>query len=137
MLSRCYPDIPLEEHHHFLYNQSDIHKYSQSIWPHDANKDITPLNSEGDGNWLYRSISLLCSGCEDYHLEFRARTVCELVLNPRFYLAEEKCSILSFEGTKPIRNVLAATSRNFTQADPNISQLCFQADCMESCTPGA
>lgn len=85
---RCYPDIPLEEHQHFLYNQSDIHKYSQSIWPHDANKDITPLNSEGDGNCLYRSISLLCSGCEDYHLEFRARTVCELVLNPRFYLAE-------------------------------------------------
>lgn len=133
---QSYPNIPLQRNLHFSYNQ--IHAYSQSIWPRDASKALIPLKSKGNGNCLYRSVSLLCSGSEDYHLEFRARTVCELVLNSSFYLVEDKCSILSIEGATPIKNVLAATSRSFTQFSSNersISQLCFQEDCIHSCTP--
>ena len=107
---QSYPNIPLQRNLHFSYNQ--IHAYSQSIWPRDTSKALVPLKSKGDGNCLYRSVSLLCSGSEDYHLEFRARTVCELVLNSSFYLVEDKCSILSIKGATPIKNVLAATSRS-------------------------
>ena len=98
---QSYPNIPLQINLHFSYNQ--IHAYSQSIWPRDASKDLILLKRKGNGNCFYRSVSLLCSGSEDYHLEFRARTVCELVLNSSFYLVEDKCSILSFEGATPIK----------------------------------
>lgn len=137
-INRDYPDIVLSKDSP-SFSQNVVHENSSFIWPHDA-PSVFQVQCAGDGNCLYRSVSLLCTGSQDYHLEFRCRTVCELVLHSDFYLTEDKCSILLTENTqKPIRNVLPATSRsyfNHSTCGKHISRMCFEDDVKESCRPG-
>ena len=39
----------------------------------------------GDGNCLYRPMSLLLCGKEDFHTELRSSVACEMVLGNEFY----------------------------------------------------
>ena len=135
-INRYYPYLPIAKEV-LHYPAHMVHEYSWSIWPNDALSEFIPLLSCGDGNCLYCSVSRLCTGSEEHHIELRARTVCEIALHPQFYL-EDKCSILKFT-EKPIQNVLASTSRNYLlqpgTSSTAVSRTCFELDTMESCIP--
>ncbi len=51
----------------------------------DIQPGLIPIQTIGDGNCLYRSLSLIFFGTEDYHEEFRVRTIHEMVLKEDFY----------------------------------------------------
>ena len=50
------------------------------------------MQSYGDGNCLFRSISLIVFGHENYHTELRVHTIIELTFNEELYLKEETFS---------------------------------------------
>ena len=56
---------------------------SMELMPSDANPNLIPQKSIGDGNCLYRSLSLILFGSEDNHIEIRVRTVIELACNEK------------------------------------------------------
>ena len=45
-----------------------------------------PLDVQGDGSCLYRSISLLLFGNERHHMELHCRTVLEMATNPQLFM---------------------------------------------------
>lgn len=59
--------------------------YSKEIYPSDADTHLTPVRVYGDGNCLFRAMSLLLCGSQDLHVELRARAVCDMVLWKDFY----------------------------------------------------
>ena len=63
----------------------------------DADQDSTPIKVAGDGNCLYRAISILMCGNENQHLELRLRCVLELAQNPEYYAQE--CFSFALEAT--------------------------------------
>lgn len=88
-----------------MYPYDRIDKMASYLWPDDADQGVVPLQVHGDGNCLFRSVSVLCCGKESLHGELRARTLCELVLHPDFYLSSDKCSSIHYEGVV-VKNVL-------------------------------
>ena len=56
---------------------------------------------------------MLCTGVESYHIELRARVVCELSLNKDFYLTPSIVSLFDNEGTLISKNVLMAVSAQY------------------------
>ncbi len=99
---------------------------------------------------LYRSVSLLCCGKDDMHIELRVRTLCELVLNASFYLTEDKVSFISsanYEDNtrrKTGKNILPALSANYENSrqhleashESSISVSVFQLDCVDTAKLG-
>ena len=51
----------------------------------DIQPGLKPICAYGDGNCLYRSVSLVFNGNEDNHVEFRVRTIVEMVLHENYY----------------------------------------------------
>ena len=72
---------------------SDI--ISQNIFPCDAPQDMKPISCYGDGNCLFRAVSLLVFGDEDHHAEFRVRTLLELIMNESSYLDQNHLMTVS------------------------------------------
>lgn len=81
-------------------------KYTDGVWPnrHDIDsiandnihfvdggvpKDRLPLDVQGDGNCLYRAMSMFISGREGRHIEFRCRVVVELAVNEGKYTGDQ------------------------------------------------
>ena len=62
--------------------------HSLTLYPSDAPQGRTPVRVYGDGNCLYRTISLSLFGCEKHHVEIRVRTLFELVHNEKLYSNE-------------------------------------------------
>mgnify|MGYP000751363744 FL=1 len=58
------------------------------LYPADAPSDLTPVKVYGDGNCLFRSISLALYGSESHHIECRVRTIVELTSNFQLYCDE-------------------------------------------------
>ena len=54
-------------------------------YPGDADPLFVPITVYGDGNCLYRSLSLLLYATEEHHLELRLRCVLELTRNTASY----------------------------------------------------
>jgi len=106
-----YPDVAIVNNQAF--DDEMVHSYSQSIWPSDIKPILVPLKTEGDGNCLYCAVSLMCSGSESHHMELRARTTCEFVLHPDFYVSFEKCSALDPDG-KLMKNFVVAIISEFS-----------------------
>ena len=61
---------------------------AKTMYPDDADQNLTPIKVAGDGNCLYRAISILMCGNENQHLELRLRCVLELAQNPEYYAQE-------------------------------------------------
>ena len=61
--------------------------YSTSIAPGNLDP-LKPVTTIGDGNCLFRSMSILLFGNENYHIEMRVRTVIELALHIEHYADE-------------------------------------------------
>ena len=49
---------------------------------------LVTIKTKGDGNCLFRAVSLLLCGNDSLHVELRLRTVIELCLNDRIYLGD-------------------------------------------------
>ena len=122
-----------------MYPYDSIDKTASYLWPNDADQGLVPLRVYGDGNCLFRSVSVLCSGKEEsLHIELRARTLCELILHPDYYLSSDKCSSIDYEGVV-MKNILPACSANYSnegrlQAD--IAFEVFALDCLDSVQSG-
>ena len=57
-----------------------------TLYPDDAPSDVQPVTCFGDGNCLFRALSIIFFGKEDHHTEFRIRAICELAKNEKSYL---------------------------------------------------
>ena len=55
----------------------------------DAPKNCVPIWTVGDGNCMYRSLSKSYTGDDSMHLEIRARTVIDGIINKELYVTEE------------------------------------------------
>ena len=53
--------------------------------PEDTNPHLSPIETVGDGNCLFRSLSIVLFGNEDNHRELRVRTVVELSSHAHLY----------------------------------------------------
>ena len=107
--------------------------YSQSIYPEDADKTLVPVVVQGDGNCLYRAMSLLLCGSEQMYTELRSRTVCEMILWPEFYTTGDTLA------KEVVRN-LAAISASFKEGhdlhdDETIMNI-FQDECIAATRSG-
>ena len=74
------------------YESVSEDKISRQLLPNDAHPQLIPMQSYGDGNCLFRSISLIVFGHENYHTELRVRTIIELTFNEELYLKEKTFS---------------------------------------------
>ena len=87
---------------------------------------------------IYRAASILCCGNEDLHVELRVRTLCELVLNEKYYLQPQIISLLDTEGRG--KNALVATSANFETAyrdiNADLATTVFRYDCLATANYG-
>ena len=54
------------------------------------NTDVYPLQTLGDGNCLYRAVSLALTGSQDYHIILRLMTALELIENRQAYDTRRK-----------------------------------------------
>ena len=73
-----------------LYSNVDENKLhqdtiSQELMPDDSNPALLPIEVYGDGNCLFRAISLVIFGSESYHVELQIRTTVELAYNIEKY----------------------------------------------------
>ena len=68
------------------YESVSEDKISRQLLPNDAHPQLIPMQSYGGGNCLFRSISLIVFGNQNYHTEFRVRTIIELTCNEELYL---------------------------------------------------
>ena len=82
-------DIPQVLYGHLIHEKTDMDLYSLEIMPHDAPANIYPRRTVGDGNCLFRSLSILLYGNEDRHLEMRVRTVVEMLQDIDYLLSDE------------------------------------------------
>ena len=84
----------------------------------------------------YRAVSILCCGQEEMHVEFRVRTLCELVLNENTYLHPSIVSHLCPDGIETSKNALVATSANFSRAvgkfATDVAQTVLRYDCIDT-----
>ena len=115
------------------------HSYSQGIYPDDGDEGLTPVVVRGDGNCLYRSMSLLLCGKEDLHTELRSRVVCEMVLGNEFYTSGAAVSCEQV-AAKEIVKKIAAVSASFQQGqsledDDTVSKI-FQDECIATTKSG-
>ena len=59
-------------------------KILQNYMP-QLSQNFEPLRTTGDGNCLFRAISLAMYGVEERHIELRLRSVLEVVNNSHYY----------------------------------------------------
>lgn len=62
---------------------------SMFLWPKDAPQHMVPVTCGGEGNCLFRAISVQLFGTEEEFTQLRVRTVFDSVLNKKLYLNEE------------------------------------------------
>ena len=63
------------------------------MFHHIMNTDRNPLQVIGDGNCLYRSVSLVMTGMHDYHSFLRLIVALELILNRSSYDTKRKYNV--------------------------------------------
>ena len=76
-----------------MYNASQVDSASVQIldmFHPIMNTDSNPLQVTGDGNCLYRSVSLAMTGTQDYHSLLRLMVALELILNRSSYDTKRK-----------------------------------------------
>lgn len=71
-----------------IHTKNQVDEYSCSLIPFDVpgNSTLIACTVYGDGNCLYRSGSILCSGHEEDFRELRIRVIAELCLHEELYL---------------------------------------------------
>ncbi len=95
----------------------------------DLQPGLNPICAYGDGNCLYRSISLIFFGNEDSHIEMRVRTIKELAVNSQYYTSGDFVDQLEYSANdtfKYIMNVSLNLSGEFTIEDYK-SEICSNA----------
>ncbi|XP_076454402.1 uncharacterized protein LOC143289286 [Babylonia areolata] len=92
-----------------------------------------PLRVEGDGNCLFRSLSLLLFGDEKHHVEMRCRIVMEMAGNPKLFLdGRSWCGPHDRVSPEEIILVAKATS---VSSSPSL-ETAFQEEVMAVKQPG-
>ena len=74
--------------HTLLSTDSIIDSIAQELKPPTVHRSLFPV-VVGDGNCLFRSVSVAIFGNEDRHEEHRSRAVMELVLSEDHFLDDE------------------------------------------------
>ena len=100
------PDILYGQLQHKKYN---IDEYSLSIMPNDAPSNIFPVQIVGDGNCLFRSLSVLLYGEEEHHLEMRVRTIVEMLIDIDYMLSDEIMTLKYGTMEKRLDDIMALT----------------------------
>ena len=79
--------IPTANLKRFLCKEVDT--ISRQIYPNDAPSNLILIQVLGDRNCLYRSLSILLYGHDQYYQEMRTGIVTETIVNAKLY-AEKK-----------------------------------------------
>ena len=74
---------------HKIHSKHNVDEYSLEIMPNDAPSNIFPVKIIGDGNCLFRSLSMVVFGSENFHIEMRARTIIEMLTEIDYMLSDE------------------------------------------------
>ena len=69
-----------------LQTSLPVDEPSKDLFPDDVNQNMSPRAVYGDGNCLFRAVSIFIWGNENHHLELRIRTTIEMALNEDLYL---------------------------------------------------
>ena len=112
-------------------------------YPKDAPKFWLPIDTDGDGNCLFRAISTNISGSEDYHQELRVRCVLELVKHKAWYQSNDYLSMGASVtyGSMGLPGIFAQYSEAFVPQEfpvltPEIIDLYFKREVMLARTSG-
>ena len=86
-------DVKIPSHEGRMYSASQVDSASVQIldmFHPIMNTDSNPLQVTGDGNCLYRSVSLAMTGTQDYHSLLRLMVALEMILNRSSYDTKRK-----------------------------------------------
>ena len=97
--------------------------------PCDANPELTPLKSYGDGNCLSRSLSLIMFGHENNHIELRVHSIIELACNEERYLTEDTFKEMAEYSYDGVMDYIIQVSISDV---PNDKYACFRNEVMLS-----
>ena len=97
----------------------------------DANLELTPVESYGDGNCLFRSLSLIMFGHENNHVELRVHSVIELACNEERYLEDtfKEMAEYSYDGVMNYIIQVSISDGSFVRND---KYACFRNEVMLS-----
>ena len=105
---------------------------SIQLMPSDSHPELIPMKSYGDGNCLFRSLSLIIFGHERNHTEVRVRIIIELACNEELYLSEktfEDMAEYSYDGIMDYIIQVSVSDRSYV---PNNKERSFQNEVMHS-----
>ena len=114
------------------YESVSEDKISRQLLPNDVHPQLIPMQSYGDGNCLFRSISLIVFGNQNYHTEFRVRTIIELTCNEELYLQEETFSEMAEYSHDGILEYIIEVSVSDGSYVPNNRQESLRNEIMHS-----
>ena len=78
-----------------LMKDGKVDKVSKQLYPDDAPPQLSPVQIYGDGNCLYRAMSVCLFGDEKHFKEMRVRVVFEIVTNIKRYINKETYNRMS------------------------------------------
>lgn len=81
-------------------------------------RNYVPVFVVGDGNCMYRSVSVACYGTEDFHGLLRGLTATEILLHPQWYDAQ------CVSSRHPLRNVPEIVL-------PEYDEVCVEVSCSD------
>ena len=105
---------------------------SVQLMPCDANPELTPMESYGDGNCLFRSLSLIMFGHEYNHIELRVRSAIELACNEERYLCEDTVKEMAEYSYDGVMDYIIQVSISDGSFIPNDKYACFRNEVMLS-----
>ena len=109
---------------------------SMELMPSDANPNLIPQKSLGDGNCLYRSLSLILFGSEDNHIEMRVKTVIELACNEKQSTDEKVFMEMAEYSYDGIMEYIVQVSISDEALVPNDIQASFRNETLTSAKDG-
>lgn len=110
----------------------DVDIVAKLLLPSDAPR-VKPLVTEANGNCLFNAVSMILFGNDNYHIEMRVRTVCELILNEDIYLNNKKLRQMSDESLKScdILQYLISTCESYITSNGNVKEA-YRAEVMQT-----
>uniref|UniRef100_A0A3Q3GS90 Vertnin n=1 Tax=Kryptolebias marmoratus TaxID=37003 RepID=A0A3Q3GS90_KRYMA len=125
------PKTPFENFPEWINVDNTAH----GLYPTDAPGGLLPLRCNGEGNLLFDAVSMLLVGNTGLSLELQVRTVVEMALWKRYYLAGMIDSKMMLQAVR--FSLCAEESEDMLNLPVTVLEAIFDADVKASCFPGS
>ncbi|XP_013865397.1 vertnin [Austrofundulus limnaeus] len=125
------PKTPFQDFPEWIHVDNTAH----GLYPADAPVGLLPLRCNGEGNLLFDAVSMLLVGNTGLSLELQVRTVVEMALWKRYYLAGMIDSKMMLQAVR--FSLCAEESEDMLNLPVTVLEAIFDADVKASCFLGS